>query len=85
MSDMSVAELVGKRCLLRLGPDHRYRANAVEEYRVLELAPSGTWVRVMNEHGAKCWRPVSDVALVEVLKPLRAGHPEGETGNPVPA
>ena len=68
MSDMSVAELVGKRCLLRPGPDHRHRANAGA-----------------REHGAKCWRPVSDVALVEVLKPLRAGHPEGETRNPVPA
>ena len=33
----------------------------------------------MNVHGNKFWRALTEIAFVEELVSLRAGHPEGES------
>lgn len=63
---MIVSEVIGKRILAKIGGG----LAGVEEYRILEQSPSGHWVKLMNIHGAKFWRTVGEVALVEVLDPL---------------
>lgn len=67
-------ELVGKRMLLKVGGVIAY-STPVEEYRILEVSPSGNWVKLQNLHGNKFWRARSDISVVEELKPLHAGKP----------
>lgn len=69
---MSIVELVGKRCLLKAGRHER-----VKEYRVLEVSPSGQWVRLKDENGTKYWLAVVEVSLVEELRDLKAERPHG--------
>ncbi len=40
----------------------------ISAFYVLEFSPSGSFVRLQNEYGNKFWKPVTDVAVVEVLK-----------------
>ena len=71
-----VTDLVGRRCLLTL--TQRYTSSVtVEEFRVLEVSPSGQFVRLMNTDGRKYWRAVGEARLVEELKDLKAGRPAG--------
>lgn len=65
---MNVNELIGKRCLMNGAT--RFSRNSVEEYNVMEVSPSGNWMRLMNTHGTKFWKPVTDMGLVEVLKQI---------------
>jgi len=67
-----VDDLVGKRMLLRLGG---YGSPPADEFRILEVSPSGNWVKLQNLHGNKFWRARAEVAVVEELKPLHAGKP----------
>jgi hypothetical protein len=64
-------DLIGKRALLKVGG--RHFDSTVREFRVLEASPSGNWVLLMAaDIGQRCWKPIADVALVEVLRDLRA-------------
>lgn len=62
----SLHDLVGKRALLSLSTS-RYGGANIDEYRVLELSPSGNWVKLMNLHGLKFWKPVTALSFVEEL------------------
>jgi hypothetical protein len=66
-------ELIGKRMLLTIGSG--YGAKAVEEYKVLEVSPSGNWVKLQNLYGNKFWKARAEIGLVEELKPLNADKP----------
>jgi hypothetical protein len=61
-------DIVGKRCLLKVSGS--YGSGTVDEYKVLEIAPSGTWIKLMNINGRKFWKAIMDVVLVEELLPL---------------
>jgi len=71
---MDIRGLVGKRILMSAGS--YYNSNNVEEYKVLEVSPSGNWVKVMNNNTRKFWKMVSACALVEVLEDLEASPKE---------
>ena len=71
---MNISDVLHKRCLLKLGTG-RWIGQEVTEYRILEISPSGTWVKLMNLNGNKFWRSVSDVAFIEELVDLKAGKP----------
>ena len=68
---MDCRELIGERILAKL-PGSIYNGGKVEELKVLEVSPSGKWVKIMNSDGRKFWKATADVALVEVLKSLEA-------------
>lgn len=70
-------DLVGKRMLLTVGPTRGWSAKTVEEYKILEISPSGNWVKLQNIHGNKFWRARAEIAVVEELKPLNADRPTG--------
>lgn len=69
-------DLVGKRMLLKVSNGGIHCGAAIEEYRILEVSPSGGWVKLQNLNGNKFWRSRNDIAVVEELKPLNLGKPK---------
>lgn len=72
---MNITQLIGKRCLLKIGSSSSWNRQEVTEYRVLEISPSGNWVKLMNIHGSKFWKPVTECSLVEELTELKPERP----------
>jgi len=71
---MNITDFFGKRALLKIG--HGYNSS-VEEYKVLEISPSGNWVKLMRvSYGSKFWRPVSEISFIEELVDLKADKPK---------
>jgi len=68
---MNIANLVGKRVLLKVGNSGYERNTDVTEYRVIEISPSGIWAKLMNLYGHKFWKPVQEIAFVEELREIR--------------
>ena len=74
---VQITELLGKRVLVRPAEATPYgRTGRVEEVRVLEISPSGEWVRLMNAYGSKYWRPVVGLDLVEELVEIKPKEPK---------
>lgn len=71
---MNINELKGTRCLLKVS-NGQYGRQDVTEYRVLEISPSGNWVKLQNINGSKFWKATAEVALVEKLTELRPEPP----------
>lgn len=69
---MNICDLLGKRVLLKLSSTG-YRSTEVTEYKVLEVSPSGVWVKLMNLYGNKFWKPVQEVAFIEELREIKPG------------
>jgi hypothetical protein len=67
---MDIRGFVGKRVLL--ASKVSWNENGVEEFKVLEVSPSGNWVKLMNTNTRKFWKAVASCTLVEVLKDLEA-------------
>lgn len=68
---------IGKRCLLILaGRYHGPHMDAVSEFKIIEISPSGKWVKLMNLNGMKFWRNVDTVKFIEELKDLKVGKPD---------
>lgn len=65
--------LIGKRMLLIVG--NGVGAVAVQEYKVLEVSPSGSWVKLQNMNGNKFWGAITEVVVVEELKDLKIDRP----------
>lgn len=77
---MNITELLGKRALIT--EKAGYRGNNITEIKVLEIAPSGNWVKLMNMHGNKYWKPVQELALIEVLTDLTSEKPPADVKPP---
>lgn len=71
----SILELVGRRALLKAEKSGYGSRSEVTEYKVLEVSPSGSWVKLQSVYGNKFWKPVTEVSLVEVLRDLRPEPP----------
>jgi hypothetical protein len=78
ITDLSIDRLLGRRILAKVETNRTYGGSPVEEYRVLEISPSGHWVRLMNSYGNKYWRSVATVSFVEALKDIRPAVPSGK-------
>lgn len=65
---MKITELLNERVLITA--KERFGTNTVCEVKVLEISPSENWVKLMNIHGLKYWKPIADISLVEVLKKI---------------
>lgn len=66
---MNILDLVGKRALLKINVS-AYTRGDVQEYRVLEVSPSGNWAKLMDMNGRKYWKLLSDIGFVEELKTI---------------
>lgn len=71
---MDIRDLIGKRCLVKT--EQRFGNSGVREVRVLEVSPSGQWVKTQNEHGQKNWQATTSLSLVEILIDLRGSREE---------
>jgi len=71
---MEITDLVGKRVLLKTSGRYAYREEEVTEYKILEVSPSGNWVKLMNLNGNKFWKPITGLSYVETLIDLKAGR-----------
>lgn len=49
---------------------HFSTAQTVEEFKVLEISPSGKWVKVQNTYGNKFWKSAADITPVEILEEI---------------
>ena len=63
---------VGKRMLLKVQRTGRFGIVSVTEFRVLEVAPSGRWVKLRDLCGVQFWVATEDVSVVEELRDFRA-------------
>jgi len=72
---MDIKNFVGKRCLLKISNGGYSNHGNVDEYKVLELSPSGNWVKVMNLYGNKFWRLVTEISFLEELIDFKLDKP----------
>lgn len=72
----AMESLIGTRCLMRLShAGHWSGAVTVDEFKILEVSPSGNWVKLMNLNGRKFWRSAAEISVIEQLKDVRSGRP----------
>ena len=72
MTPDKAKELVGQRILVA-ERKHGYSAvQMVAEYLILEVAPSGQWIKTRNIDGRREWVATENVAAIEVLTMLDA-------------
>jgi len=71
---MTIEDLLHKRCLIK--ETARFGNSNVQEVKVLEIAPSRNWVKVMNMYGNKYWKPTAEIQVIEVLIDLKTGKPK---------
>lgn len=66
-----VAGYVGRRCLFP-NKNHYTRVSngGVYECKVLELSPSGRWVKLMDMNGRRFWKPAHEMDVLEALGPV---------------
>jgi len=78
--NFNIMELVGKRCLLRLGAGNdTWRSDGFGEYRVIEVSPSKKWIKLMDRNASKFWRDSKEVHLVETLIDTKEVEPRPTT------
>jgi len=73
---INVRELIGERVLIH--DQKGYYRTTVIEAKVLEVSPSGTWVKIMNMHGNKYWMETGKMSVIEKLE-AKPVHPKEET------
>ncbi len=66
---MNINDYINSRVLLNLSNQTRWSSpSTVSEYKVLEVSPSGNWVKLMDLNGKRFWCTVSSISFVEALK-----------------
>jgi hypothetical protein len=67
---MNLSELLHKRVLVAEKERGYNSKQTVEEIKILEISPSGNWVKTQNMNGNKYWKHSSDIVPMEVLASL---------------
>ena len=67
---MNILNLIGERVLLKIKGRYGWQNDDVTEYKVLEVSPSGNWVKLMSIYGNKFWKPLAEVSYIEKLVKL---------------
>ena len=69
---------VCKRLLLKVisGSSYLRYEGPVQEFKVLEISPSGNWLKLMNTNGNKFWRAIAEISFVEELLDIKADRPK---------
>lgn len=71
---MNLSELLHKRILIAEKTNNFNGKTTVEEIKILEVSPSGNWVKVQNMNGNKYWKHYSDIVPIEVLESVNKSH-----------
>lgn len=75
---VEVHTLLHKRVLAVIKTGNFLNYSNVEEYKVLEISPSGKWIKLQNINGRKFWKAIADVTYIESLKTLVKATVESE-------
>ena len=67
---MKILDLLHKRVLVAEKSGYSNSNKTVKEIKILEVSPSGNWVKIQNDHGQKYWLHSSDIVPIEVLESL---------------
>jgi len=76
MSAPTIQSLLGKRCLLKISKGY---GSEISEFKIIEISPSGNWIKIQNLHGQKIWKAITDISFVEELMDLK-NERKKETG-----
>lgn len=71
---MRIFDLLYKRILVAERTGYA-STQKVEEIKILEISPSGNWVKIQNMNGNKFWKSVSDITPIEVLAVITTDKP----------
>lgn len=72
---MNLFDLLHKRILVAEKGRGYSSPQTVEELKILEISPSGNWVKIQNMNGQKFWKSASDITPIEVLAHLNTDKP----------
>jgi len=65
----NIQDLLHKRILVATKDTGYRQSSTVEEVKILEISPSGNWIKIQNQNGAKIWKSAADVVPIEILNP----------------
>ena len=66
---MKIEELIGKRILVAIEyQGYGIQTQKVEEFKILEVSPSGEWTKIMDRNGSKFWKGTKFIQPIEILK-----------------
>jgi hypothetical protein len=71
MTKENFKALIGDRilCLKISNTGYSFsRGTEVIELKVLEISPTGDWVKVMNDNGMKIWKKREEIEPIEILE-----------------
>lgn len=72
---MNISDLLHKRILIVEKSNNYQQKQTVEEIKILEISPSGKWVKIQNMNGNKFWKSVADITPIEVLAGINTDKP----------
>ena len=64
---MAISDFIGKRVLASTQTRPYATAGSFTEFRVLEVSPSGNYVRMVDAYGRKVWYLTAVVTVLETL------------------
>ena len=64
---MNIFDLLHKRILIVEKSGGFTQNQKIEEIKILEISPSGKWVKIQNMNGNKFWKMSSDIVPLEIL------------------
>mgnify|MGYP003475018448 CR=1 FL=1 len=64
---MNIFDLLHKRILIVEKSSGYNQQQKIEEIKILEISPSGKWVKIQNMNGNKFWKMSSDIVPLEIL------------------
>lgn len=64
---MTLRELLHKRILIAVKTGYS-GSSTVAEYKIVEVSPSGNFVKVQDMDGRKYWKHSADIVPIEVLQ-----------------
>lgn len=73
---MDITKLLHKRVLVAEKLQGFNSKSTVEEIKILEISPSGIWIKIQNMNGNKYWKNYSDINPIEVLNCLDLDKPK---------
>jgi len=73
---MTIQDLLHKRVLVAEKENSCRSEKTVKEIKILEISPSGNWVKIMNDNGNKFWKHYSDITPIEVLAAIDKDKPK---------
>jgi hypothetical protein len=64
---MNMYHLTGKRILCEIRISGYNLTTGIKECHVLEVSPSGEWIKLAEGKGVRSWERTIDVRVIEVL------------------